>query len=127
MKTFTETMEQVAEALSKSYGELLDSMFDFFYAGDIDEMTPVNIGIVIKGARSQAMEDYTAEVFAWARKVCKEPFRVIVFSKGEYSTWAEELDFGRFYWMHGAKSDVDLTLPAVIWFDENTPESEWIM
>lgn len=126
MKTFTETMEIVAENLSKSYGELLISMFSFFWSGDIDEMTPVSIGIVLTGARTLEMEDYTAELLAWARKVCEKPFDVVFFSESEYSTWAEELSIGRFYWENGAKSNVDLTAAAVIWFDENTPESEWI-
>ena len=126
MKTLTEAMEQVAEALSKSYGKLLDSMFSFFWGGDIDEMTPVSIGIVLSGPLTQEMKDYTDEVFAWARKVCEKPFDVVFFSESEYSTWAEELSIGRFYWENGAKSNVDLTAAAVIWFDENTPESEWI-
>lgn len=126
MKPFTETMEIVAENLSKSYGELLISMFSFFWSGDIDEMTPVNIGIVLTGARTPEMEDYTAELLAWARKVCCKPFEVVFFSESEYHMWAEELSIGRFYWENGAKSNVDLTAAAVIWFDENTPESEWI-
>ena len=128
MKTLTEAMEQVAEALSKSYGELLDLMFSFFWGGDIDEMTPVSIGIVLSGPLTQEMKDYTDEVFAWARKVCEKPFDVVFFSESEYSTWAEELSIGRFYWENGAKSDLDLAAAAVICyeFDENTPESEWI-
>ena len=129
MKTLTEAMEQVAEALSKSYGDQFESMFSYFYAGDIDEMTPVSIGIVLSGPLTQEMKDYTDEVFAWARKVCEKPFDVVFFSESEYSTWAEELSIGRFYWLHGAKSDLDLAAASVICyeFDENTPESEWIM
>ena len=129
MKTFNEAMEQVAEALAKYYGQQFESMFSYFYAGDIDEMTPVNVGIVITGKRTQGLEDYIAELYRWARKVSGQSFCFEIFSEEDYQTWAEELDFGRFYWLHGAKSDLDLAAASVICyeFDENTPESEWIM
>ena len=118
MNTYDEMMNFFTDALVGTYGDQLDSVFDFFWAADdVTENSCVNVGIVTKGACPQDLRDYVAELVAEAKKVYRRPIKVTCFSAHEYLTIAEELEIGRLYWMNGARSNLNLTSPAVTWYD----------
>ena len=118
MNTYDEMMDFFTDALVGTYGDQLDSVFDFFWAADdVTENSCVNAGIVTKGACPQDLRDYVAELVAEAKKVYRRPIKVTCFSAQEYLSIAEELDIGRFYWRNGNKSDLSVSSPVVIWYD----------
>ena len=118
MTTFAALATAFTSALTSEYGDQLDSVFDFFWAADdVTENSCVNVGIVTKGACPQDLRDYVAELGAEAKKVYRRPIKVTCFSAHEYLSIAEELDIGSFYWLNGSRSNLNLTSPAVTWYD----------
>ena len=106
MHSFRHTVQTLAGSLGEVYGELLDSVFTFFFAADdFDEYTPIYVGIVLCGKPTKRMEDNAAQALMMARATCDSPFSFKYFSEADLAAWQEDLEINNFFWENGKRVD----------------------
>ena len=124
---FDLVMTMLTDALYAIYGDLLDSVFSFFYAADdIDENTIVNVGIVLVGKPTQKMEELVTEQIQQTNANLAESFRVRYLTPWDYHVQGEEIEISSVYFENGKKLDRPanrtVNYASVIWQDETDKE-----
>ena len=124
---FDSAMTTLTDVLYETYGDLLDSVFSFFYAvNDIAENTMLNVGIVLAGKPTQEMKNTAAQQIQFAKETCDSNFAVSYFTQVAYRDFREELEYNTVYWANGRKVESNAQKIAVgtpiIWQDETDEE-----